>query len=225
VLASERAAPSTRVFALTTGTLGLLAVGVLILTITPRRQDAPIAISATTSPVELGAGPSGTDEGTGAAAAVRGLSPVPLTLAPELQSATAAVATPVGDGRLAIVTRVAMTEASDDDPRFVTPSGRIVSGRVVHQVGDAVLVSLDEPEPGPSIAREQPGEDDIVTVLSDPPVTVAFADVAALDEVVEGTAVVDGSGELVGLCSRDGDGAARVIEVSEDVAVATSDGP
>jgi hypothetical protein len=224
VLASERAAPSTRVFALTTGTLGLLAVGVLILTITPHRQDAPIAISATTSPVELDAAPAGTDDST-EAAAVRGLSPVPLTLAPELQSATAAVATPVGDGRLAIVTQVAMTDASDDDPRFVTPSGRIVSGRIVDQLGDAVLVSLDEPEPGPSIARERPDGDDIVTVLSDPPVTVAFADVSALDEVVEGTAVVDGSGELVGLCSRDGDGAGRVIEVSEDVAVATNDGP
>ena len=52
-----------------------------------------------------------------------------------------------------------------------------------------------------TIAATPPDPDDIVTVLAEPPVTIAFAALTTLD-AEEGTPVLDGDGELIGLCSQ-----------------------
>ena len=222
--------------AFTTGTLGLLAVGVLIFTVTPRRQESPIAISATTTPIvplAVDAFPAGAVSAPTDSARPIALAPAfaargPLTVASP--SAQRALATPIGDGRLAIITSAALAEHgtnSLDDPDIEVrlPSGRVGSGTIVDQTGETWLIELQQPELGHGIAQVQPFGAEIVTVMDSPPVTIAFADVATLD-VPEGAAVLDHSGDLVGLCTRRrGDGQVRVIEIRAEHADATSAAP
>lgn len=193
---SETAGPTTRVFAFTTGTLGLLAVGMLVLAVTPGRTPAPVAISATTSP---------------AGAEVTSVAIVTTIVAdPErtplgLRGRPEALATPIGEGRLAVVTAAdlaATTGASavGTSVEVAVPSGRMHDALVVARAGDTVVVELERAEPGVTLADEQPAGHEIVTVLAVPPVTIVFDDLASL-EVEEGTAVLDDMGELVGLCS------------------------
>jgi hypothetical protein len=54
---------------------------------------------------------------------------------------------------------------------------------------------------GHEIASTPPDPNDIVTVLAEPPVTIAFAALTTLD-AREGTPVLDDDGELIGLCSQ-----------------------
>jgi hypothetical protein len=62
----------------------------------------------------------------------------------------------------------------------------------------------------------------MVTVMASPPITVAYDDIDTL-AVEEGTAVIDGDGELVGICSRRaGSRHVRLIEVSAELDDATS---
>jgi hypothetical protein len=71
------------------------------------------------------------------------------------------------------------------------------------RVEELVLVVLDRderPGTGYSVAATSPGPDDLVTVLTDPPLEVPFHEVDDL-EVADGTAVVDGEGALVGICT------------------------
>jgi hypothetical protein len=71
------------------------------------------------------------------------------------------------------------------------------------RVEELVLVVLDRderPGAGYAVAATSPGPDDMVTVLSDPPLEVPFHEVDDL-EVADGTAVVDGEGALVGICT------------------------
>ncbi len=65
-----------------------------------------------------------------------------------------------------------------------------------------------------AIATDKPHRSDMVTVMSDTPVDMSFADVAHAD-VPEGTPIIDDEGALVGLCSRRDDGTTEVIEVDQ----------
>ena len=218
---AQTAAPSTRVFALTTGTLGLVAVGILVLTVTPHQQESPIAISATTTPVasELPAGASDVPD-TARPAALAARRPA------TTRSITAepALATPIGDGRLALITDDAMVGHNADRIDVLLPSGRTGSGRIVEQSGGAWLIELGQAESGHQIARRRPKGSEIVTVMASPPVTIALADIASID-IDEGTAVLDEDGNLVGICShRHSDGSVRLIEVRSEAGDATNDG-
>lgn len=226
---AQRAAPSARVFALTTGTLGLLAVAVLILTITPRHQDAPIAISATTTPATTPAtiapatragGDAALTEAAGSrpAFAVRG------SVTAEAVSLQHALATPIGDGRLALATVDALIVDEGDRIEVRLPSGRVGSARAITRAGDTWLIELHQAETGHEIATTRPAGSEVVTVMESPPVKIALADIGTLD-IAEGTAVLDSDGDLVGLCSRRrGDGEVRLIEVSAELVGATSAG-
>ena len=214
-------------FALTTGTLGLLAVGVLILTVTPRRLDAPIAISATTTPVAAAAASTADDPGD-----------LPLAARPPAFAGRAAVltevvvrqhalATPIGGGRMAVITRDALVDGDGDGDRIEVrlPSGRLATGNVIEQSGDTWLIELHESETGHDIARQRPASSEIVTVMQSPPITIVLADIATLD-IDEGTAVLDGDGDLVGICTRrHSDGKVRLIELRPELVGATSAGP
>lgn len=223
-------------FAFTTGTLGLLAVGMLIFIVTPRRQESPIAISATTTPISsLADAGDAPDTTVGRAGSTRPAALTPafaargplLTVDPQPRHA---LATPIGDGHLALITGAALASLgtnSLDDPAIDVqlPSGRVGSGTIVEQSGDAWLIELSQPEAGHGIATSRPIGAEIVTVMDSPPVTIAFADVATLD-VPEGAAVLDHAGDLVGLCTRrGGDGQVSVIEIRAERVVATSDAP
>lgn len=226
-------------FALTTGTIGLIAVGVLILTVSPRRQESPIAVSATTTPAASAFGAadgatreSGADGGR-ALDAVGGLrSPSALSSTVSTRPAALtesmpsdALATPIGDGRFALVTGLSLAGqgGASVDVRFA--SGRVMEAEVVSAVDDnVVLVALADSEPGHEIAPHQPSGHDMVTVMASPPITVAYADVDTL-AVHEGTPVLDGDGALVGLCTRTRSGGrVRLLEINDSLVVATSDG-
>jgi hypothetical protein len=220
---AEAAAPSTRVFAITTGTIGLLAVGVLILTVSPRRQESPIAISATTSPV---AATTAGSDGEG----LRALAPAALSSTVSTRPGrlveggrAEALATPIGDGRFAVVTGRALAGHDQPSVDVEVASGRVVAAEIVSAADDhVVLVALADAEPGHSIARHRPEADDVVTVMASPPITVAYGDVDALD-IDEGTAVLDVDGRLVGLCSRSRvGGRVHVLDVTESLSHATS---
>lgn len=194
-----------------TGTMGLLAVGLLMVTITPRPAESPLAIASTTSP--------------SASLGMRG----PAALAPAsterlgLRSGTAGVlATPIGDGRFAIITRASLVDTRRTVVDVRLPSGRLSAGSIVTASDHAVVVALATAEPGHAVARHRPEASDIVTVMASPPITIAYHDVPTL-EVEEGTAVLDARGHLVGICSRTGDAdQVQLIEVSAELDAATS---
>lgn len=211
-LQAEEASPTTRTFALTTGMLGLVALGVLILVVTPRSQDAPIAITATTSPA-----PAVVESGveSSVVASVRNtLSTI---------GGGIAVATPIGDGEFAVMTRAATPAPPGSRIDVLVPSNGVVAGEIVDEHGGALLVRLAEHVPGHAVAERRPESHATVTVMSDPPVEVSLSEVAGLD-VREGTAVFDDAGELVGLCTRDRiSGRRMIVDVSDRLAGATSD--
>lgn len=206
---SEQPSASIRVAAMASGAVGVLMVGVLVMIASPDRGAAPIAVSATTTAPAL-------EQTTNTRPAAVRL-PVAGTATTTVPATVFVIAaTPIDDGRFALVTRMAVDGAENDVLDVVTPSGRIVDGWVVDEVGDALVVELAEPEPehGHAIAASAPADHEIVTVMSDPPRDIALADVGEL-EVDEGTPVLDGDGEVVGLCSHDREsGLTRLVAVS-----------
>jgi hypothetical protein len=196
---------STRAFAIATGTMGLVAVAMLMFTVTPRRQDSPVAISATTSPT------AGFERAVGERAVSAGVRPAAVRVV------TGALATPIGDGGRAVMTMSAAAA------RGTELDVQLTNGPVVTAVVDAtgagiVIVSISSRSVGHPIADTQPDPDEIVTVLADPPVTIAFSAVTTVD-AEEGTPVLDGDGELIGLCSQreaHGDDSIALIDVTDD---------
>ena len=212
-LSAQPVSHSTRVFALTTGTVGLVAIALLVLTVTPSRSSSPVAVSASTTLV------SAAD-----------LAPAGPTIAGVRRSANAddpvrsgttvhALATPIGPGDYAVVSRASLDGAEVAmTVDVVLPSGRLAAGQVVQAADDAVLVALDQAEPGHEVAGHRPRDREVVTVMATPPITVAYADIGGL-EVAEGTAIIDDQGALVGLCSGDDDGdGTKVVEIDPGMA-------
>ena len=214
-----------------TGSLGLLAVGILILTVTPRGQQSPIAISATTTPATFASAV------TSAPAGAR-----PVTLPPAFASREVAItapgsparalATPIGEQGLAIITRAAMPDEDATTVDVQLASGATAVGRVVEHNGETTVILLPDGlveshngESGHRVASTMPRGADIVVVMASPPITIAYADVGQLD-VGEGTAVLDRDGRLVGICThRNRAEGVRVIQVSDAPDVATSVAP
>lgn len=206
VARAETTSAATRLFALTSGTLGLIAVGLLVLAITPERSAAPVAISATTTPAVVGVG-----QAAGA----------PASTVVGLRNRPEAMATPIGEGRLAVVTAAGLGAAPGglrvgEAVQVAVPSGRMHAARVVGRAGDTVVVELERTEPGMQVADEHPGSHEIVTVMARPPVTIVLDQLATLD-VEEGTAVLDDDGDLVGLCSEGGDDETRLLVISDEL--------
>jgi hypothetical protein len=210
VLSAESAPTSTRMLAITTGMLGLVAVGLLVMVMTPPSADAPVALDATTTPRS--------DREWHVGAVLTTLTGPPQSL----RGPDRPLATPIGDGRYAIVTAAGGPMPVGDEIEVRLPSGDRAAAEVTADGGDTLLVELLRPEPGVELATARPTGRDIVTVLVDPPVTIPLDDLDRLD-AEEGTAVLDRDGRLVGLCSRGGDGV-RLLEVSDELADATNGG-
>lgn len=224
-LQAETAPSNHRVVALASGALGLVMIGMLVLAVTPRGNVAPVAVSATTTPapVQVSTGGSlATGVRNPAAAAPDATTPALEPGLIEIALGAPALATPIGDGRRALITRSAASENAGGRLDVVVPSGRQVDGRLVGRYGNNYVVELDEPEQAHAIASEMPSDDEIVTVLSDPPVEVPLQSLADLD-VDEGTAVLDADGELIGLCSHDElSGRPRLVSISVSPGDATT---
>jgi hypothetical protein len=184
---------STRGFAIATGSVGLVAVGILMIMVTPPAQDAPVAVSATTSPITSSSGTPST--ATSREASGRATTPVAARSVPQ------ALATPIGDGHLALMTAPGSAIRRGSELNVQLTNGPVVTAVVDATAAGVVVVSIASGSNGHEIAATQPDPDEIVTVLAEPPVTIAFAALTTLD-AAEGTPVLDGDGELIGLCSQ-----------------------
>ena len=201
---------SSRATALATGSIGLAALAVVFLVMTPARQAAPVAVSATTSPsVE----PAAEGDSTATIVAARRSD----TVAPVAsgQPVRTALATPIGSGQYALVLRTSLGD-TDAMPDLILPSGRVTSGEVMADAGDTVLVHLDDHEPGHEVADHRPHDRDMVKVMTEPPVEVTLADLDRVD-VVDGTPVVNAEGHLIGLCSERAGGGTQLVEVPAEL--------
>ncbi len=209
IVLAEPTPRSARLTALTSGTIGLLAVGLLMVTITPDRAESPVAISASTTPVDQASQPIA-------------LAPVGTEQVGFRSEITRALATPIGDGRFALVTRTALLDTDQMIIEVRLPSGRMTAGSIVTASEHAVVVALAAIEPGHDVAGHRPSAGEMVTVMTEPPVTVPYDRIGTV-EVDEGTAVLDGDGMLVGLCSRRrGSDRMRLIEVIAELDAATT---
>ena len=178
---------STRGFAIATGSVGLIAVGTLMIMVTPPAQDSPVAVSATTAP---SIGPSSAREPS-----ARAITPV------AVRSVAQALATPIGDGRLALMTAPGSTIRRGSELNVQLTNGPVVTAVVAATSAGVVIVSIASGANGHEIAATQPDPEDIVTVLAEPPVTIAYSALTTLD-AKEGTPVLDSDGDLIGLCSQ-----------------------
>jgi hypothetical protein len=180
---------STRGFAIATGSIGLVALGVLMILVTPPAQDSPVAVSATTSPSTVRTSLSGNGP-THVATPVAAVRAVPHELA-----------TPIGDGHLALITASGSTIRRGAELDVQLMNGPVVTAVVDSTMQGVVVVSIASGANGHEIAASQPEPYDIVTVLAEPPVTIAFSALTTLD-AKEGTPVLDDDGDLIGLCSQ-----------------------
>lgn len=178
---------STRGFAIATGSIGLVALGALMIVVTPPAQDSPVAVSATTSPSTTFTAQRPTTSRHATPAAARA---VPHELA-----------TPIGDGHLALMTapRSNIRRGAELDVQLTT--GPVVTAVVNDTAPGVVIVSITASGSGHEIAASPPDPDEIVTLLAEPPITIAFAALTTLD-AREGTPVLDEFGDLIGLCSQ-----------------------
>lgn len=209
LLRAETATPISRWFAVSAGSIGLVAVGLLALAVAPGPADAPIAISATTTPLRvINALENAAVSNVRTVIGLRGGEPP--------------IATPIGDGRYALASAGGATAPIGATIEVRLPSGTHGRGRVAARHDGAVLVALDVPEPGHELADSMPAGDEVVTVLAVPPATIVLDDLDDLD-VEDGTAVLDDDGRLVGVCRRRA-GRIELAELSDELAAATNDG-
>lgn len=179
----EPASTSGRVIIATAATLSLLLVGLLVVSLTPDRADTPQTVSATTS-------------GSGGSEAALAQPRLPLV-------------TPIGDDGWAITTTGAV-RARTGRMAARLPSGEVVDVDIVSRDEDAgfTVVSLPTQTSGYRLAASQPAPTDTVAVGGRRRQVVEMVKVSTLD-VEEAAPVVDGHGDLVGLCST----ATGIVEV------------
>jgi hypothetical protein len=190
----------------------MLAVAVLVLTVVPRQGDDPIAVSSTSGP--------------GSAVDV---APASLAIEAAGLAARLPLVTPIGDDGMAVATSRAIVAAADRDTEMVDV--QLVTGHVARALvvdrgerGGIAWVALgDEGREGLDVARRMPRDDDVVAVLTDPPMLVEFAQLPDV-EAADGTPVVDDDGDVVGLCiDRDDTGEAEFTPIDELVDDAAHD--
>ena len=194
-------------------------IATLVLVVTPRNLGAPFAVGASTTLADNGPTDRSSDiTDLGSAAIGIGglgtLTPSELSTTTTVAAMLAALATPVGDGSYAIVTMKSLEGQRGGTVVFRFRSGDTVTGEIMLELNNAALVSIPTAQTPHAIATDKPRYSDMVTVMSDTPVDMAYAEVAQAD-VPEGTPIVDGEGALVGLCSKRDDGTTEVIDVIE----------
>ncbi len=161
----------------TTAAVSLLLVGLMVVSMTPARTGSPETASSTS------AGTRSTPAG--------------------LQRAELPVVTPIGAQGLAVTTLTAV-DGTVGRLRARLPDGAIHTVTLLATDADSGLAVVELPAAARAdsyeLADEEPAPSDTVLVNGQPPVVVAMTDLAALD-VEEGTPVLDGDGNLVGLCT------------------------
>jgi hypothetical protein len=180
--AHEPTSASGRVLIATTATLSLLLIGLLALSMTPGRDVPPIAVGSTTEQ--------------------------PTARAVALERPAVPMVTPLGDEGWGVTTAEA-SRTSSGRMAARLPSGAVVDVHVVRhdEESGVTLVSLPTRTDGYELATDRPAPSDTVVVQGLEPMVVSMFDIPDLD-VAEGAPILDSEGDLVGLCTWDGDAVA-----------------
>lgn len=181
--AHEPTSSSGRVLIATTATLSLLLIGLLALSMTPGPGDPPVAVGSTT------------EQATTPPAA--------------LERPTMPMVTPLGDDGFGVTTAEAAAGTRGMRMAAQLPSGDVIDVHIVRHDAESgvTLVSLPTRTDGYELAAHSPAPSDTVVVHGVEPVVVSMYEITRL-VVAEGTPVLDDHGDLVGLCTWDGDAVA-----------------
>jgi hypothetical protein len=173
----EPTSRSGRVLIASTATLGLLLVGILAITMTPRRSASPVAATSTA----LGLRGAPADDAAGG---------LPMV-------------TPIGEDGWAVTTADALADVSGGTARVQLATGGVVVVRIVRTVDEVTVVSLpdgiDADAFDVSDARPS-GDDPVVVHDEDEPFAVPMGELANAD-LQEATPVLDEEGRLLGLAT------------------------
>jgi len=178
--AHEPTTRSGRVLIASTATLGLLLVGALAITMTPRRSASPMAASSTA--LGLRAAPASTTD-----------------LLP--------IVTPIGDDGWGVTTAAALVGARGQRAQVQLASGEVVQVSIERTTDDVTVVSLPagiEPDSFDVSSADPSGDDTVVLLGDDEPVAVQIGELANVD-VAEATPVLDEGGRLLGLATGEPD--------------------
>ena len=178
--AHEPTTRSRRVLIASTATLGLLLVGALAITMTPRRSASPMAASSTA----LG-----------------------LRAAPAAPTDRLPIVTPIGDDGWGVTTAAALVGARGQRVQVRLASGEVVQVSIERTTDDVTVVSLPagiEPDSFDVSSAHPSGDDTVVLLRDDEPVTVQIGELANVD-VAEATPVLDERGRLLGLATGEPD--------------------
>ena len=192
----------------------MLAIALLVLTLVPRRNDTPVAVSSTSTPGSATPAPRVATAGLGLDITGLGVHPI---------------ATPIGDDGFAVTTSRSILGRSELDDRVIDVelvTGHVTRAFVVDagENGGVAWLSLEGGafDHGLDMAIEMPHADDVVTVLAHPPMLVEFARIEQV-EAADGTPVIDDDGDVVGLCiQHDDDGDVDFTPIDELVDDASS---
>ncbi len=181
----------------TTATLSLLLVGLLAVSMTPDPAADPVTVASSAS-------------ASSADALTRPRRPL---------------VTPIGDQGWGLTTAGAAAGKWSGLLAARLPSGEEVDVEIVGRDDDSglTIVSLPAATDGYQLAASQPEPSDAVSVGAEPPRVVPMVAVRDLD-VEEAAPVIDGDGDLVGLCTTDrhGDIVVRTPSTMPGQAPATS---
>lgn len=248
---TERASTTARVGALLGGTAAIGVFGLGVLAFTPNGDDGPAATGS--SPIQRltvmsgsaapNPGPATTLAAFGTVGpapvgpvanhiGATGLAVVPSRSVVDLLDHRASGATRTANGpRIDVVGR---REAVPDVTIVVTVHGGTPAVASVLDAGDGdglAIVRVHAPAPdGFEIAAGPLRPGDLVTVLAERPVEVAWTDDAVIDdggvddvEIPDGTAAVDTNGHLAAVYVNDEDGTTgRLIPIDDAVVAATT---
>jgi hypothetical protein len=206
----ERPSTTARTLALLTGTAGIVLIGIAMMSLSPRGGQVPAVQGA------ADAADSGSVVLTTLASIKSrefAIEPIPLV-------------TPLDRDGLAVAPsrtiRQVLTEQEATDAAATQRSGTfgnpftitvrlgdgttrtavVIDAGVGNDLALVEILAAQDPEDQPyghPVALLMPSPRELVTVLTDVPVTVKFSEVSSLG-VADGTAVVNSDGQLVGLC-------------------------
>lgn len=240
---TERPSRSVRTAALTGGTLTIVLVGAVVLSLTPRGAANPTVAGSTPLPqritsVALASPATDTIRRSTAAAAAAG-TPAPLVETVASARTAAPLATVLDEDGLAVLPSHSVVARLHHGHRgarttiTVTLHDGSTSTASVVAAGDGhglAVVRVDGPPATTSsfaVAPDVPGDREIVTVLAGEPIEVEMRHLTGgdpdvttlatmLTTMLDGTAVVDGDGQLVGLLTTDAAGG-RLLALDESV--------
>ena len=213
-LSADEPSGTSRTIALVGGAAGVIVIALLVLTLAPRRNDSPVAVSSTSTPGPATPIPRVATAGLGLDITALGVHPI---------------ATPIGDDGFAVTTSRSILGRSELGDRLIDVelvTGHVTRAFVVDpgENGGVAWLSLEDgaDDHGLDMAIDMPLAGDVVTVLAHPPMLVEFARIQQV-EAADGTPVIDDDGDVVGLCiQHDDDGDVDFTPIDELVGVASN---